>query len=245
MRGGGRADSGRRPRIALRSIRATSLAATVVASASAYSAERPAAFVDASTIVPNLAVEMRYASAHNFVGAPIDGYAAPVCLLTRPAAEALAQVQRDLRDRGLGLKVYDCYRPVRAVAHFVRWARDFRDTKMKSEFYPTVDKRDLFRLGYIASQSGHSRGSTVDLGLVRLSDGGGPGAEADMGTPFDTFSPRSWPADATVSAEARANRALLAAAMRRRGFRPYDKEWWHFTLRGEPFPATYFDFPVR
>jgi D-alanyl-D-alanine dipeptidase len=131
------------------------------------------------------------------------------------------------------------------VWHFVRWARDARDTRTKAEFYPDIDKRNLFALGYIATRSGHSRGSTVDLGLVRLADKTEPAVELDMGTPFDTFSPRSWPGDTQVSAAARRNRALLAAAMRRHGFRPYDREWWHFTLRGEPFPATYFDFPVE
>jgi D-alanyl-D-alanine dipeptidase len=164
-----------------------------------------------------------------------------VCLLTRPAAQALAQVERDLAASGFGLKTYDCYRPARAVRDFMRWARDVRDTRTKTEFYPDIDKRNLFALGYIATQSGHSRGSTVDLGLVRLADQ----TEPDMGTPFDTFSPRSWPGDTQVSGEARRNRALLAAAMRRHGFRPYDREWWHFTLRGEPYPATYFDFPVE
>jgi D-alanyl-D-alanine dipeptidase len=112
--------------------------------------------------------------------------------------------------------------------------------RRKAEFYPTIDKRELFRLGYIASHSGHSRGSTVDIGLVGLD-----GAELDLGTRFDTFSPHSWPSDTTVSAQARRSRALLASAMGRRGFRPYAQEWWHFTLRDEPFPATYFDFPVR
>ena len=169
----------------------------------------------------------------------------PVCLLTKSAAEALALVQGDLATRGFGLKVYDCYRPVRAVRHFMRWARDARDTRTKAEFYPDVAKRDLFALGYIATRSGHSRGSTVDLGLVRLADNSEPAGELDMGTPFDTLSPRSSPSDMQVSAAARRNRALLAAAMRRHGFRPYDREWWHFTLRGEPFPATYFDFPVE
>jgi D-alanyl-D-alanine dipeptidase len=153
-------------------------------------------------------------------------------------------VQRDLSTQKLGLKVFDCYRPTRAVAHFVRWARDVRDAKAKAEFYPAVDKRELFRLGYISPQSGHSRGSTVDIGLVRLADGADP-VELDMGTPFDTFSPRSWPSDTTVGAEARRNRAILADAMRRHGFVRYVKEWWHFTLGGEPFPGTYFDFPVR
>jgi D-alanyl-D-alanine dipeptidase len=229
-------------RISLRSIRATGIALFVVSAV--HAAERPAAFVDASALVPGLVVEMRYAGSHNFVAAPVDGYLAPVCLLTRQAAQALAQVQRDLSVQKLGLKVFDCYRPARAVAHFVRWARDVRDTKAKAEFYPTVDKRDLFRLGYISPQSGHSRGSTVDISLVRLVDGGEP-VELDMGTPFDTFSPRSWPSDTTVGADARKNRALLADAMRRHGFIRYVKEWWHFTLGNEPFRGTYFDFPVK
>ncbi|MCC6946744.1 MAG: M15 family metallopeptidase [Bradyrhizobiaceae bacterium] len=184
---------------------------------------------------------MRYFGGNNFVGRRIDGYEAPVCLLTREAAQALAAVQRDLALVGLGLKAFDCYRPARAVAHFVRWARDVADQKTKQAFYPEVDKRNLFRDGYIAARSGHSRGSTIDLTLVRLADG----EELDMGSPFDFFGVRSWPSDRSVSAEARGNRMLLAAAMRLRGFRPYDKEWWHFTLRNEPFPETYFDFPVR
>ncbi|HLN37339.1 MAG TPA: M15 family metallopeptidase [Xanthobacteraceae bacterium] len=202
--------------------------------------ERPVAFVDAATVVPGLIAEMRYAGSHNFVGRPIDGYEAARCLLSQAAASALAEVARDLAPRGLHIKAFDCYRPTRAVANFVRWARDLKDTAGKAEFYPDVDKRTLFRDGYIASQSGHSRGSTIDMTLAN-----DDGRELDMGTPFDFFSPKSWPADPTVTAEQHANRVLLAAAMRRRGFRPYDKEWWHFTLRGEPFPDTYFDFPVR
>lgn len=206
----------------------------------AVAQERPATFVDASTVVPGLVADIRYAGPHNFVGRPIDGYQAPRCLLTKAAANALADVARDLAARGLVMKVFDCYRPVRAVMNFVRWARDLNDTVAKAEFYPNVDKRTLFRDGYIASHSGHSRGSTADLTLA-MSDG----RELDMGTPFDFFSPRSWTADASVTAEQHANRMTLAAAMRRRGFRGYDKEWWHFTLRNEPFPNSYFDFPVR
>jgi D-alanyl-D-alanine dipeptidase len=160
--------------------------------------------------------------------------------LARPAAEALAQVARDLAPQGLHIKVFDCYRPTRAVANFVRWARDLNDQKMKAEFYPNVDKRTLFSSGYISSRSGHSRGSTTDLTLTR-----DDGNELDMGTPFDFFSPKSWPADSSISAEAHANRMLLANATSCRGFRPYDKEWWHFTLRHEPFPDSYFDFPVK
>jgi len=202
---------------------------------------RPAAFVDVASVVPGLVVEMRYAGNHNFVGEPIKGYEHPVCLLTREAADALAAVQADLGPRGLGLKVFDCYRPQRAVAHFARWARDVSDIRRKDEFYPAVDKRNLFALGYIAYQSGHSRGSTVDLTMVRRDDG----AELDMGTGFDLFSPKSAAADASVGVEAQRNRRTLAAAMGRHGFRPYGKEWWHFTLRSEPFPTGYFDFPVK
>ena len=202
---------------------------------------QPAQFVDAATIVPGLIVDMRYAGTHNFVGRRIDGYERPRCLLTGAATAALAAVARDLAPRGVVLKIFDCYRPARAVANFVRWARDLGDSAGKAEFFPQVDKRTLFRDGYISPLSGHSRGSTVDLTLARADDG----RELDMGTPFDFFSPKSWPADPNVSAEAQANRVLLAGAMQRRGFRPYAREWWHFTLRHEPFPSTYFDFPVR
>jgi D-alanyl-D-alanine dipeptidase len=206
----------------------------------AVAKDRPAAFVDAAATVPGLVVDARYAGAHNFVGRPIDGYEAPRCLLTRPAAEALAQVARDIAAQGLVLKVFDCYRPASAVANFVRWANNLNDTAGKREFYPEVDKRVLFREGYISSRSSHSRGSTVDLTLARAD-----GNELDMGTPFDFFSPRSWPSSPGVSPEAKENRAMFAAAMRRRGFRPYPREWWHFSLAHEPFPNTYFDFPVK
>jgi zinc D-Ala-D-Ala dipeptidase len=209
---------------------------------SALAQTMPAAFVDAATAVDGLAVDMRYFGADNFVGKRIDGYEAPRCLLTRPAAAALSVAQRDLAQRGLGLKVYDCYRPARAVAHFVRWARDVADVSRKPDYYPDVDKRNLFRLGYIAERSGHSRGSTVDITLVRRTGGG---SDPEMGTRFDFFSPKSWPADNSVGETARRNRALLADAMTRAGFQPYRQEWWHFTLRNEPYPASYFDFPVR
>jgi zinc D-Ala-D-Ala dipeptidase len=209
-------------------------------SVNAAAQDRPAAFVDAAAVVPGLIVDARYAGSHNFVGRPIEGYEARRCFLTKPAAEALAQVAHDLAARGLVLKVFDCYRPARAVANFVRWARNLNDTAGKREFYPEVDKRMLFRDGYISSRSGHSRGSTVDLTLAHTD-----GSELEMGTPFDFFSPRSWPSSPSVSPEAKENRALFAAAMRRRGFRPYPREWWHFTLAHEPFPDTYFDFPVK
>ncbi len=202
---------------------------------------RPDAFVDAATVVPHLVVDMRYFGADNFVGKRIDGYERSICLLTKEAAAALAKVARDLEPRGLALKAFDCYRPARAVAHFVRWAQNVADVARKAEHYPMLDKRNLFRDGYIAARSGHSRGSTVDLTLARLSDK----AELDMGTPFDFFSPRAAPSSREVSAEAQTNRAILAQAMRRGGFVPYAREWWHFTLRAEPFPDRYFDFPVK
>ncbi len=203
----------------------------------------PQGFVDAATVVDGMVVDMRYFSEDNFVGARIDGYEASRCLLTRPAAAALARVQQHLAPQGFGLKVFDCYRPTRAVAHFVRWARDVKDVKRKADFYPDVDKRDLFRLGYIAPRSGHSRGSTVDLTLVRLGQGRPP--DVDMGTRFDFFGVQSWPSSRAVSAEAQANRKILTSAMRRGDFRPYDREWWHFTLRNEPYPGSYFNFPVK
>jgi len=218
----------------------------ILLSLPAHAQTMPAELVDAATVVEGLVVDMRYFGADNFVGRRIDGYEASHCLLTRPAAAALSIVQRDLAQRGLGLKVLDCYRPVRAVAHFVRWARDTADVARKADYYPGIDKRNLFRLGYIAERSGHSRGSTVDLTLVRRGGGeGDPANNPDMGTPFDFFSPKSWPGDSSVGETARRNRMLLAAAMARSGFRAYAKEWWHFTLRSEPFPARYFDFPVR
>ena len=201
----------------------------------------PKGFVDAAAVIEGLAVDMRYFGDNNFVGTRIDGYERPRCLLTRQAADALAAIQRDLAGRGLALKMFDCYRPTRAVAHFIRWAQRIDDVRRKAEFYPDIDKRDLFRLGYIAARSGHSRGSTVDLTLIRRADG----AELDMGTPYDFSGPISGLSDRRVSEEARKNRALLVGAMTRGGFRPYHKEWWHYTLANEPFPDTYFNFPVR
>jgi zinc D-Ala-D-Ala dipeptidase len=200
----------------------------------------PEGFVDPAEVVPRLVVDRRYAGEHNFVGRPIDGYEAPRCLLTRPAAHALAAVQDDLAASGLGLKVFDCYRPARAVAHFVRWARDPKDVGRKREFYPDISKRDLFRLGYISHRSRHSRGSAVDLTLFDRASG----REVDMGTAFDHFGPRSSYADPSITAEQRANRARLRSVMQRHGFSPLPQEWWHFSLRREPFPDTYFDFPI-
>jgi D-alanyl-D-alanine dipeptidase len=212
-----------------------------LATVEAKAQPRHPSFVDAAEVVPGLMLDIRYFSSNNFVGRRIDGYETPLCLLTRDAAVALAAVQQDLAAKGFGLKAFDCYRPLRAVAHFIRWARDAADQQNKREYYPDFDKLTLFRDGYISARSGHSRGSTIDLTLIRLSDR----EPLDMGSPFDFFGPRSSRAERSIPAEAQANRNILAAAMARRGFRGYWKEWWHFTLAGEPFPETYFDFPVR
>ncbi len=198
-------------------------------------------FVDAGRAVPGLLVDMRYFGEENFVGRRIAGYEAPVCLLTREAVVALARVQARVGEFGLGLKVFDCYRPKRAVADFAAWARDPADIKRKAQQYPDVDKSKLFGLGYIAERSGHSRGSTLDITLVDARTG----AELDMGSGYDLFDTLSWPSDQRPSAAARANRMLLQDVMVANGFRPLKEEWWHFTLNGEPYPETYFDFPVK
>jgi D-alanyl-D-alanine dipeptidase len=200
----------------------------------------PPGFVDLGEAVPGIALDLRYAGSHNFVGVPIDGYVRSRALLTHLAATALAKAQEELRPFGFGLKVFDAYRPQRAVDHFVRWSRDAADLKMKAEFYPQVEKAKLFELGYIAEKSGHSR-STVDLTLVVLADG----TDLDMGSPYDRFDPISWPDSAKVSPAERAHRLLLREVMLRAGFKPYAQEWWHFTLESEPFPETYFDFPLE
>lgn len=221
--------------------RALALVVAIALAACAPQQTRRDDFVDAQARIPGLVVEMRYAGADNFVGRPITGYEAPVCLLTEDAANALAAVQQDLAVTGRGLKVFDCYRPRRAVADFAAWARDPNDQRTKAEYYPNVDKSRLFELGYIAERSSHSRGSTVDVTIIDLATG----AELDMGTPYDLFDPRSWPSDRTVPEAARENRLLLQRTMVSWGFRPLREEWWHFTLGNEPHPETYFDFPVR
>lgn len=204
----------------------------------------PPGFVDLSALIPDVTLEMRYYSTNNFVGSRIDGYLTPRCILTSTAAQALAAVQEDLRPFHLAVKVFDCYRPQRAVDHFVRWATDLNDTRMKTRFYPEVEKQDLFRKGYIAAKSGHSRGSTVDLTLI-ASPRSGAAAELEMGTGFDLFSPLSWPVAESISPDARAHRLLLQTLMKKHGFTPYPEEWWHFTLAAEPYPNTYYDFPVQ
>ncbi len=226
---------------------------------------RPESFIDVQAVIPSVLLDIRYYGSHNFVGERIDGYNAPKCILTKPAALALNSVQRELAKFSFSLKVYDCYRPQRAVNHFVRWAKAVEDTRTKEEFYPTVDKRYLFRDGYIAEKSGHSRGSTVDLTIVPLPPPqqadytpGQPLAAChlpadqrfkdnsiDMGTGFDCFHNLSHPENHKVHPQARLNRMFLKTLMEKYGFKNYEYEWWHFTLKDEPYPATYFDFPVE
>lgn len=191
-------------------------------------------FIDAGKAIPAMVVDMRYASANNFTGARVDGYKKPKCLLARPAADALGAVSAELAAMGLQLRVYDCYRPQRAVDRFIRWAQDADETT-KAAFYPNIDKSDLFAQGYLAERSGHSRGATIDLTIDGL----------DMGGPYDFFDPLSHTANAVVREDARANRLLLKLVMEKHGFRAYPLEWWHFTLANEPFPETYFDETVR
>lgn len=201
-------------------------------------------FVDVRSLDPSIAADMKYAGSENFVGEPIDGYEAPRCLLSRVAAEALVEVQSILRDDGFGLLVFDCYRPQRGVDHFVRWAKDTADLRTKAEYYPNVRKSRLFEDGYIASRSGHSRASTVDLTMVRRRPDDSVEA-LDMGTPFDFFDPRSHTESPDVTAEQQANRLRLRDAMEEGGFRNYSAEWWHYTMRDEPYPDEYFDRPIR
>lgn len=225
----------------------------------------PDGFIDITKVIPSVVLDIRYFGPHNFVGEMVDGYNAPKCYLTGEAAEALKKVQEELKAFSLSIKIYDCYRPQRAVNHFVRWAKEIDNTKTKKEFYPTVDKRNLFRDGYIAEKSGHSRGSTVDLTMVpvpvpeeekyvpgqplfecylpvgkRFKDNG-----IDMGTGFDCFHELSHPVNKKVGLQQRMNRMLLKTLMEKHGFKNYDQEWWHFTLKNELFPDTYFDFVIE
>lgn len=191
-------------------------------------------FVDAGALIPAAVIDMRYAGENNFVGKRIDGYRKAKCLLSRPAAAALKAVSEELSTMSLTLRIYDCYRPQRAVDHFMRWAAD-DDERTKAEFYPRTEKSALFAEGYIAARSGHSRGSTIDLTI----DG------VDMGGAYDLFDPQSHTANPDLRVGARANRLLLKLVMEKHGFGAYALEWWHFTLRDEPYADSYFDAPVK
>ena len=197
-------------------------------------------FVLLSDYVPGIVQEIRYFSTYNFVGDRIDGYEAPVALLTKEAARALKTVANQANVMGYRLKVFDAYRPASAVRHFVLWGIEDLDQRMKPFFYPDLEKQALFAEGYIAKRSSHSRGSTIDLTLLDMKTG----KELDMGSPFDFFSEVSHPDYRGITEEQYRNRMLLQRVMVRNGFVPLDCEWWHFTLKDEPYPDTYFDFPV-
>ena len=216
-------------------------------------------FITITDVVPDVILEIRYFGTYNFVGARIDGYEEPTALLTKQAADSLKAVSDDLVKLGYRLKIYDAYRPQKAVDHFVRWAEDINDTLMKPYFYPDLNKSVLFDQEYICAKSGHTRGSTIDLTLFDMTTE----KEVDMGGTFDWFGPESHPdfcgnpetgeyipsplgeAGRGLSPEQFQNRMILRQAMLRHGFKPFDTEWWHFTLKDEPFPETYFTFPVK
>ena len=221
----------------------------IVADKSADSSD----FVVLTDVVPDAILEIRYYGTYNFVGSRIDGYLQPTALLTRRAADSLQAVSLDVMQEGFRLKIFDAYRPQKAVDHFVRWAADTADVMMKEYFYPDVDKSQLFEQEYIMERSGHTRGSTVDLTLFDMATE----KEVDLGGTFDWFGMESHPATGgnpetgeyrkndTITAEQFANRMILREAMLRHGFKPLDSEWWHFTLEDEPYPETYFTFPVK
>ncbi|WP_083677152.1 M15 family metallopeptidase [Winogradskyella sp. J14-2] len=203
--------------------------------------ELPEGFVYVKSVIPDLDVALKYYTTNNFVGDTIDGYKSNRLILTLAAAEKLKLVQEELQEQNLCLLVHDGYRPQRAVNHFVRWAKVLNDTVNKSVFYPDVKKRNLFKAGYIASKSGHSRGSTVDLTIID----GNTGKPLDMGSPFDFFGEQSWVDYPNITEQQKENRQILQRIMLKHNFRNYPKEWWHFTLRWEPYPKTYFDFEVE
>lgn len=198
-------------------------------------------FVLLTEAVPDAILEIRYYSTYNFVGERIDGYEEPLAFITKEAGEALKKVSDDVMKKGYRLKIYDAYRPQKAVSHFVRWAKDPEDTKMKEYFYPELEKDVLFPQQYIMEHSGHSRGSTIDLTLFDMEKE----KEADMGGTFDYFGELSHPDYKKITEKQYKNRMILREAMMKHGFAPLETEWWHFTLKDEPYPETYFTFPVN
>lgn len=204
-------------------------------------AQLPEEFVYVQDEIPTIHIELRYFSNNNFIGKPIDGYKRNVLILSKDAAIALKKVQNTLNKKGFGLKIYDAYRPQRAVNHFWKWALNVNDTLMKQRFYPNVAKNNLFKEGYIAAKSGHTRGSTVDLTIVDLETS----IELDMGSPYDYFGKESWVEFKGFSTQQKQHRNLLQEVMLSNGFKNYKQEWWHFTLINEPYPDTYFDFVIE
>ena len=200
----------------------------------------PSGFVLLADYVPHILQEIRYYSSYNFIGERIDGYEEPCALLSIEAARALKAVSNEVFVQGYRLKVFDAYRPVCAVKQFVLWGIEDQDIRMKPYFYPDLEKQELFSRGYIAKQSSHSRGSALDLTLLDMKTG----KELDMGSPFDLFSPISHPDCRDITDEQYENRMILQRSMVRNGFEPFECEWWHFSLVNEPYPDTYFAFPV-
>ena len=200
----------------------------------------PSGFVLLADYVPHIIQEIRYFSTYNFIGERIDGYEEPCALLTKEAARALKSVSNEFAVQGLRLKVFDAYRPARAVRQFVLWGIEDQDIRMKPYFYPDLQKQELFSGGYIAKKSSHSRGSAIDLTLLNMETG----KEIDMGGPFDFFGELSHPDFKGITDEQFENRMNLQRVMIRNGFAPIDCEWWHFCLEDEPYPDTYFEFPV-
>ncbi len=201
----------------------------------------PKGFVDASEFIPNLKIDLRYATAHNFIGKPIDGYYSQRCILSKEAAIALKNVEEDLNENNLCLQIYDSYRPQKAVNQFVKWAKNINDTLMKQEFYPNIAKKNLFKKGYISSKSRHSSGSTIDLTIYSdyTND------VLDMGSKYDFFGEQSAVDYPNLTREQKSNRKLLKSIMLKHGFRAYSKEWWHFTLRYEPYQNMRFNFDIK
>lgn len=213
----------------------------LLSSITIYSQKLPKGFSYIKNIDSSIKKELRYCSNNNFIGSSINGYEENILITTTQTAKALKKVQNELQKKGLSLKIFDAYRPQTAVNHFVQWARVINDTLMKQQYYPSINKRHLFKLGYIASKSGHSRGSTVDLTIINLKTN----VELDMGSPYDFFGVSSHITYPNLTKKQKLNRQLLQQIMKKNGFRPYTNEWWHFTLRNEPFPKTYFKFPVK
>jgi len=198
-------------------------------------------FVYLEDVAPSIRIELRYFSNNNFIGKPIDGYNNNNSLIiTRETAKYLKKIQQELLQKELSLKIFDGYRPQQAVDHFVRWAKDLKDTVMKAQYYPKVKKNSLFKNGYIASKSGHSRGSTIDLTIINIKTD----QALDMGSAYDYFGIQSHPLYQNISKKQKQNRMLLRKIMVNNGFTPNDNKWWHFTLKKEPFPNTYFKFPI-
>lgn len=229
-----------------------------------FSQDIPEGFVEIREVITDIFLDLRYITNHNFLGVPVDGYETEKCYITKAAADSLAKVQEELRKFNLSLKIYDAYRPQRAVNHFVRWAKDLSDTLTKKEFYPTIDKSRLFVDGFIAEKSGHSRGSTVDLTIVPIPlpqqtefdlnnqcecykpiDERFKDNSLDMGTGFDCFNELSHTENPNLTPQQRVSRLLLKSLMDKYGFKNLAEEWWHFTLRNEPYPNTYFDFEIK